>query len=300
MSDITEFGLNFSNPFTAASGTFGYGGCYTDFYNPDEYGAISLKSVSLKKRIGNPPQRIVETPSGLLNSIGLENIGLDRLIKEKLPFLETLNTNVIASLYAEKAEDFVELTEKFNDIKRINAVELNISCPNVKAGGMAFGNSLEMTASLVKEVKKASFKPLIVKLSPNVTDIGEIAKAAAAEGADAVSLINTISAMVIDTNRMTPVLANKFGGLSGPAILPIAVRMVYQVYEAVSVPIIGGGGITSVDSALQFVMAGASLLSIGIYNFVSPSSIPIIIKEFDEKIKKTGYAYKDIIGIAHR
>ncbi len=300
MSEITKFGLKFANPFTAASGTFGYGDCYTDFYNPDEYGAIVLKSVSLNKRIGNPPQRIIETPAGLLNSIGLENIGLDKLIQTKIPFLETIHTNVIASLYAEKTAEFVKLIEKFNGINRIDAIEINVSCPNVKAGGMAFGNSCEMTELLVKEVKKAAVKPLIVKLSPNITDIGEIAKAAEASGADAVSLINTISAMVIDTDRMIPILANKFGGLSGPAILPIAIRMVYQVYEAVSIPIIGGGGITSIDAALQFVMAGASLLSIGTYNFVSPASIPALIKRFDEKIKGTGYAYKDIIGIAHR
>ena len=300
MKSIKTAGLIFANPFIAASGTFGYADSYLDFYHPDLLGGFVLKGISLEPRKGNPPMRIIETPSGMINAIGLENIGIERLIKDKIPFIETLHSVAIANLYAETKDDFIKLTEKINEIKRIDAIEINISCPNVKSGGMQFGVSPKMTEYLTKNIKKISSKPVIVKLSPNVADIGEIAKAAEGAGADALSLINTISAMIIDTKTMLPALANVTGGLSGPAILPIAVRMVYQVYEAVSIPIIGGGGISSANDALQFVMAGASLVSIGTYNFISPASIPVIIKQFNNELKKTEYSYSDLIGIAHR
>ncbi|NOZ83605.1 MAG: dihydroorotate dehydrogenase [Epsilonproteobacteria bacterium] len=300
VKSIKAAGLIFANPFIAASGTFGYADSCLDFYHPDLLGGFVLKGISLEPRKGNSPMRIIETPSGMINAIGLENIGIERLIKDKIPFIETLHSVAIANLYAETKDDFIELAEKINEIKRIDAVEINISCPNVKSGGMQFGVSPEMTENLTKNIKKVSSKPVIVKLSPNVTDICEIAKAAEGAGADALSLINTISAMIIDTKKMLPALANVTGGLSGPAILPIAVRMVYQVYEAVSIPIIGGGGISSVNDALQFVMAGASLVSIGTYNFISPASIPVIIKQFNNEVKKTDYSYSDLIGIAHR
>jgi len=300
MIDIKAAGLNFSNPFIAASGTFGYADSCLDFYHPDSLGGFVLKGISLKPRKGNPPGRIIETPSGMINAIGLENIGIEHLISEKIPFIKTLKSVAIANLYGESEEEFIELAERINKIKRIDAIELNISCPNVKTGGMQFGVSSKMTAKLTKSVKNVSLKPVIVKLSPNVTDITEIAKAAEESGADMISLINTVSAMVIDTKKMRPALTNRFGGLSGPAIRPIAVRMVYQVYEAVSIPIIGGGGITSADDALQFTMAGATFVSIGTYNFVSPATIPKIIEKFENEVKKTGYSYSELIGIAHR
>jgi dihydroorotate dehydrogenase (NAD+) catalytic subunit len=263
-------GLILKNPVMTASGTFGYAKEYATLVDLNRLGAIIVKGLSLLPTKGNPPPRIVETACGMLNAIGLENVGVDAFIKEKVPFLKTLNTPVLANIYGTDVNAYAELAARLNDIETVAGIEVNISCPNVKQGGVAFGAD-ECMAQQVTEVVRARYKRLlIVKLSPNVTDITRIARSVEAGGADAVSLINTITGMAIDIRTRRPVLANMTGGLSGPAIKPVALRMVWQVARAIKLPIIGIGGIMDARDALEFLIAGASAVQIGTANFVNP------------------------------
>lgn len=263
-------GLDFKNPVLAASGTFGYGEEYSDFYDVSLLGGFVTKSVTPEPRKGNSPPRIIETPSGMLNAIGLQNVGVVKFVKNILPKIASLDTIVILSVSGRTVNDYVKVCVELENYDSIKAFEINISCPNVKEGGIAFGSSAESASSITKALRDITDKPLILKLSPNVTDIVEIAKAVEYSGADAVSLINTITGMVVDVEKRCPMLANVTGGLSGPAIRPIAVRMVYQVAGAVSIPVIGIGGIFCTRDALEFIIAGASLVQIGCGMFVKP------------------------------
>jgi dihydroorotate dehydrogenase (NAD+) catalytic subunit len=240
-------------------------------------GGIIVKGLSLKPAAGNPPPRIVETPCGMLNAIGLENIGVEIFIREKLPLLASVSTPVFANIYGKTVEEYAEIAVRLNDVEKVAGVEVNISCPNVTAGGVAFGVDPEMAASVVRAVKEKTSKPVIVKLSPNVTDVVVIARSAEDAGADAVSLINTITGMAIDIEKRVPVLANITGGLSGPAIRPVAVRMVWQVARAVRIPVIGIGGIMCARDALEFIIAGATAVQVGTANFVNPRATMEII-----------------------
>jgi dihydroorotate dehydrogenase (NAD+) catalytic subunit len=263
-------GLILKNSVMTASGTFGYAKEYATLVDLNRLGAIIVKGLSLLPTKGNPPPRIVETACGMLNAIGLENVGVDAFIKEKVPFLKTLNTPVLANIYGTDVNAYAELAARLNDIETVAGIEVNISCPNVKQGGVAFGAD-ECMAQQVTEVVRARYKRLlIVKLSPNVTDITRIARSVEAGGADAVSLINTLTGMAIDVHTRRPVLANVTGGLSGPAIKPVALRMVWQVAQAIKLPIIGIGGIMNTQDALEFLIAGASAVQIGTGNFVNP------------------------------
>jgi dihydroorotate dehydrogenase (NAD+) catalytic subunit len=263
-------GLHLKNPVMAASGTFGYGREFSRFMDPGALGGIVVKGLSLTPSRGNPPPRVVETASGMLNAIGLENVGLAAFIKEKLPYLRTLDTAVVANIYGQTVEDYAELAERLDACDGIAALEVNISCPNVKAGGIAFGAAPQAAHSVVTAVRKRTRLPLWVKLSPNVTDVTLIARAAAEGGADALSLINTLTGMAIDIDTRRPVLANVTGGLSGPAIKPIALRMVWQVAQTVDLPVVGIGGIMTSADALEFLIAGASAIQVGTANFVNP------------------------------
>jgi dihydroorotate dehydrogenase (NAD+) catalytic subunit len=263
--------LELSNPVIAASGTFGYGLEFVPFVDLNRLGGLSTKGLSLKPRIGNPVPRVFETASGMLNAIGLENVGLDKFRDEKLPLLEKYQTRVIANFFGETVREYAEMAEQLSQLDRIDALEMNISCPNVEEGGLAFSSNPHIVEQVVQAVRPVTQKFLIVKLSPNVTDICEIAQAAEAAGADAVSLVNTYVGMALDVNTGKPFLANGTGGLSGPAIKPIALNMVYQVARAVSIPVIGMGGIRSAEDALEFIMAGASAVQVGTANFFDPS-----------------------------
>lgn len=293
--------LALRNPVMTASGTFGYGGEFRDLVDLDRLGAIVVKGLSLKPSRGNPPPRIVETPCGMLNAIGLENIGVEAFIRQRLPFLRKLATPVVANLYGATTEEYVALAGIVEAEEGIAAAELNISCPNVACGGMAFGVDARAAAGLVREVRQRLTKPLIVKLSPNVTDITVIARAVAAEGADALSLINTITGMAIDVETRRPQLANLTGGLSGPAIRPIAVRMVWQVAQAVDLPVIGIGGITSASDALQFIIAGATAVQVGTANFINPSATLEIVEGLAAYLARHGWgSIRELVGRLER
>ncbi len=270
-------GVDFSNPLIVASGTYGFGKEYSEFYDLSNLGGISCKGITLAKRLGNPPPRIAETHSGMLNSVGLQNPGVDHYIEKDLPWLKEQNTVIIANIAGNTIEDYCQIAEKLSD-SDVDMIELNISCPNVKSGGVAFGTSCDSVKTITKAVKKYCNKPLIVKLSPNVTDIAEIAKSAESEGADALSLINTLTGMRIDINTRRPILYNNTGGLSGPAVFPVAVRMVWQVANAVDIPIIGMGGISTWQDAVEMLIAGANALQIGTVLFADPYA-PIKINE---------------------
>ncbi len=263
--------LTLPNPVTVASGTFGNGEEMSEIIDLRKLGGVFLKGTTLHPREGNPQARLVETPSGLLNSIGLQNPGLEETLREKAPFVKKLGIPAIINISGESAEEFAEMAARINDCDGVDAIEMNVSCPNVKRGGIAFGTDADILSDAVRKTRAATKKPLIVKLSPNVTDITVMARAAEDVGADAVSLINTLIGMVIDTKTRKPVLANEIGGLSGPAIRPVAVRMVWQVARAVSIPVIGVGGIEKLDDALQFFIAGASAIQVGTANFYNPS-----------------------------
>jgi dihydroorotate dehydrogenase (NAD+) catalytic subunit len=263
-------GIEISNPVMTASGTFGYAKEYESLVDLNRIGAIVVKGLSLEPSKGNPPQRIVETPCGMLNAIGLENVGLTAFIKEKAPFLKRLETPVFVNIYGKSIAEYAELAARLEDIDVVSGIEVNISCPNVKSGGMAFGAYPESTAEIVKAIRKRTKRPMMVKLSPNVTDITEIAKAAEGEGADSISLINTITGMAIDIETRRPKLANITGGLSGPAIKPVALRMVWQVVQTVNVPVIGIGGIMTAKDALEFLIVGATAVQVGTANFINP------------------------------
>ena len=270
-------GVEFNNPLIAASGTFGFGREYGEFYPLENLGGISCKGITLKRRDGNPVPRVAETPSGMLNAVGLQNPGVDVFIKEDLPWLKQQNTVVIANIAGNTAEEYCEMAEKLSDTD-IDMIELNISCPNVKSGGVQFGTSCESVGAITAAVRRHCTKPLIVKLSPNVTDIVSIAKSAEANGADAISMINTLTGMRIDINTRRPIIRNNTGGMSGPAVFPIAVRMVWQVANAVKIPIIGMGGISTWQDAVEMLIAGASALQIGTVFFSDPYA-PIKINE---------------------
>jgi len=269
--------LELANPVMTASGTFGYGREFNELVHLNRLGAIVVKGISLKPSAGNPPPRIVETHCGMLNAIGLENVGLERFVREKLPFLGKLPGATIVNIYGQKIEEYGELARELDQYPEVAAVEINISCPNVKAGGVAFGVEPAAAREVTGVVRAATTKPVIVKLSPNVTDITAIARAAVAGGADALSLINTITGMAIDSATRRPRLANITGGLSGPAIKPVALRMVWQVARAVPVPVIGIGGIMNAEDALEFLIAGATAIQVGTANFVNPRATTDIL-----------------------
>ena len=275
-------GIKLRNPVMPASGTFGYGEEYAPFLDLDKIGAIVTKGLSLKPKAGNPTPRIAETISGMLNAIGLQNVGIEAFIQHKMPFLRTLNTPVIANFFGNTLEEYGEVAKRLNDIPEIAAGELNISCPNVKQGGIVFGTDPKAASEVVALVRKQLQKPLIVKLTPNVTDITVVARAVEEAGADAISCINTITGMSVDIHTRKPRIANRTGGLSGPAIRPIAVRMVHQVVQTVSVPVIGIGGISRPMDALEFLIVGAKAVQVGTANFVDPSVIQTIIDGIEE------------------
>ena len=270
-------GVSFNNPLIAASGTFGFGREYNEFYPLEKLGGISCKGITLKRRDGNPPPRIAETPSGILNAVGLQNPGGDAFINDDLPWLKQQNTVVIANIAGNTVEEYCQMAEKLSETD-VDMIELNISCPNVKSGGVQFGTSCESVGNITSEVRKYCKKPLIVKLSPNVTDIASIAQSAEANGADAISMINTLTGMKIDINTRRPIIRNNTGGLSGAAVFPVAVRMVWQVSNAVNIPIIGMGGITTWEDAAEMLIAGATALQIGTVMFSDPYA-PIKINE---------------------
>jgi len=264
--------LHLKNPVMTASGTFGYGREFASLMDLNRLGGIVVKGVSLHPREGNPPPRIVETPCGMLNAIGLANVGLDAFLNDKLPWLKELNTAVVVNIYGHSVEEYGAVAAGLRGVEGISAIEVNISCPNVKEGGMAFGTDPDMSARVTRRVVREADKPVIVKLSPNVTDIRTIALAVEAAGADALTLINTLTGMAIDIERRIPILANGSGGLSGPAIRPIAVYMVRQVVKAVHIPVIGVGGIMNHHDALEFLIAGARAVEVGTASFVHPES----------------------------
>ena len=293
---INFAGIEMKNPVTVASGTFGYGREYSEFYDLGKIGAIITKGTSLKPRSGNKPSRVCETPSGMLNSIGLQNPGVEYFAKYDLPFLRKFDTKIIVNACGSTIEEYVELCKILNTLD-IDGVELNLSCPNVKAGCLAFGTTYEGVKEVTSAVRKVLDKPLIVKLTPNVTDITATAKGAEDGGADAISLINTLLGMKIDVNTRKPVLANNTGGLSGPAIKPVAVRMVYQAAKAVNIPVMGLGGIVNGEDAIEFMLAGASTISIGCGNFVDPYCAVKTVEQIEEYMKKHNIEdINDIIG----
>lgn len=284
---VSIAGVEFNNPLIAASGTFGFGREYSEFYPLSTLGGISCKGITLQARPGNPSPRIAETPSGILNAVGLQNPGVDHFVKEDLPWLKEQNTVIIANIAGNSYDDYCKMAEKLSDTA-VDMIELNISCPNVKSGGVQFGTSCESVGAITKAVRKYCKKPLIIKLSPNVTDIVSIAQAAEAEGADAISMINTLTGMRIDINTGRPIIKNNTGGLSGPAVFPVAVRMVYQVAQAVSIPIIGMGGMSTWQDAAEMLIAGAAALQIGTVLFKDPYAPVKINKGLNEFLDSKG------------
>ena len=289
-------GVEWKNPITVASGTFGSGMEYSEFVDLNRLGAVTTKGVANVPWPGNPTPRIAETYGGMMNAIGLQNPGIDTFIKRDLPFLAKYDTKVIVNVCGKSKEDYIDVVERLADTD-IDMLEMNVSCPNVKEGGIAFGQKPEALYDITQAVKKVAKQPVIMKLSPNVTDITEMARAAEAGGADALSLINTLTGMKIDINRRTFAVANKTGGLSGPAIKPVAVRMVYQVANAVALPIIGMGGIANADDALEFIMAGATMVSVGTANFNDPLTTIKVVDGIRDYCAKNGVAdINELIG----
>ncbi len=290
-------GLTLSNPVMTASGTFGYAKEFGDLIDLNRLGAVIVKGLSLLPSAGNRPQRIVETSCGMLNAIGLENVGLDVFVKEKMPFLKQLSIPVIVNIYGKSIDEYAEMAARLDKLGEISGIEVNISCPNVKAGGIAFGVDPDSAYSVVKAVRDKTSFPMMVKLSPNVTDITEIAVKVEAAGADSISLINTLTGMAIDVNTLRPKLANITGGLSGPAIKPIALRMVWQTAQKVGIPVVGVGGIMTAVDALEFLIAGASAVQIGTANFVNPNTTMEVITGIESYLEEKGInRIKDIIG----
>ncbi len=288
--------LKLKNPIIAASGTFGYGEELNEFFPVENLGAVSTKGLSLKPRVGNPMPRIVETPSGMINAIGLQNVGVEAFIKKKLPFLEERGVVVIANIFGNTLEEYVEIARLLQPTS-VQAIELNISCPNVKAGGMEFGNDPEMAAKVTLAVRNVFKRHLMVKLSPNVTSIVDVAEKVAEAGADSLSLINTITAMAINTVTRRPMIANNVGGLSGPAIRPIAVRMIAEVHQKVKLPLVGIGGIMNLNDALEFFIAGASAVQIGTATFLDPRACQKILEDLRDYAEKNKLArISDLVG----
>lgn len=294
-------GITLDNPVIPASGTFGFGYEFADLYDINRLGTFSFKGTTKDARFGNPTPRIAEVEAGMINSVGLQNPGVDAVIANELPKLkECFSKKVMANVSGFSVDDYVYTCEKLNGQDQIGWFEVNISCPNVHGGGLAFGTSAENAAAVTKAVKKVTDKPVIIKLSPNVTDIVEIAKACEAEGADGISLINTLLGMKINLKTKKPVVANKMGGFSGPAIKPVAVRMVYQVYDAVKIPIVGMGGITTAEDVIEFMLAGATAVQVGAANLVNPFACRDIINMLPKTMEKYGIKdLNDIIGGAH-
>lgn len=298
---INLCGLELSNPVIPASGTFGYGMEYAELYDINCLGAFSCKGTTLEERFGNPTPRIAETPDGMINAVGLQNPGVDHVIEEELPKLKKVyHKKIMANISGFSVEEYVNVARKLAGQDQIGWLEVNISCPNVHGGGMAFGTTAQGAAQVTRAVKKVADKPVIMKLSPNVTDIVEIAKACEAEGADGISLINTLLGMRIDLKTKKPVIANKMGGFSGHAILPVALRMVYQVYEAVKIPVVGMGGVSTAEEVIEMMLAGATAVQIGAANLINPYACRDIIDKLPEAMEKYGInSLKDIIGGAH-
>jgi dihydroorotate dehydrogenase (NAD+) catalytic subunit len=295
--DIKIGKLQLKNPVLTASGTFGYGSEYSDFMDISRIGGIIVKGTTLRERQGNPYPRMAETPSGMLNAVGLQNKGVEYFVKNIYPTVKNIDTNILVNLSGSIIEDYIEAAEILNELDAIPGIELNISCPNVKEGGMAFGTSCLSAAQVVREVRRVYKKDLMVKLSPNVTSISEIALAVEAEGADSVSLINTLLGMAINAEKRKPILSTITGGLSGPAVKPIALRMVYQVAQAVKIPVIGLGGIMNATDAIEFMLAGASGIQIGTANFIDPTVTIKVIDGIDEYLNRHGYKnVTEIIG----
>jgi len=302
MADIrTNIGaLSLKNPVMTASGTFGYGLEFADFVDLSQLGGIIVKGTTLQPRQGNPYPRMAETAQGMLNCVGLQNKGVDYFCEHIYPEVRTLGTAVLVNVSGNSPENYAECARRIAELDDIPAIELNISCPNVRQGGMAFGVTCEGAASVVRAVRAVYPKTLIVKLSPNVTSIADIARAVEAEGADAVSLINTLMGMAIDAERRRPVLSIGTGGLSGPAVKPVALRMVWQVFEAVKIPIVGLGGIMNATDAVEFLLAGASAIEIGTANFIDPAVTLKVVRGIDDYLNRHGFAsVKEIIGLAH-
>jgi dihydroorotate dehydrogenase (NAD+) catalytic subunit len=290
-------GIPLRNPVMTASGTFGYGAEFAEYVNLESIGAFVTKGLSLKPRSGNPTPRIVETPGGMLNAIGLQNVGIEAFIAKKVPFLRTVNTPAIANFFGSTVEEYVEMTRRLDEIPEVAGLEINISCPNVKQGGIVFGTDPACAASVVSACRAATKKTLIVKLSPNVTDIVAMARACEDAGADVLSLINTLTGMAIDLEKRRPVLANITGGFSGPAIKPIALRMVWQVAQAVKVPIIGIGGIMTAIDALEFILAGATAVQVGTASFINPGAAQSIAEGMQTWLVEHNIAdVKSLIG----
>lgn len=300
----TKFlGVDFKNPIVTSSGCFGFGLEYRDYFDPNVLGGIVVKGLTIEPRDGNYGTRIAETPGGMLNCVGLENPGIDYFETHILKDMKEagITTNIIANINGKTVEEYIEIAKRVEKIKEVDIIELNISCPNVKDGGMAFGANPEVAGRVTREVRKVTTKPLVVKLSPNVTDIAYIAKVVEENGADAVSLINTLLGMAIDLKTKKPLLGNTFGGFSGPAVKPVALRMVYQVYKAVNIPIVGMGGISSTEDALEFIMAGASMVSLGTGIFFNPV-LPVEVAEGLQKYCEENNIenINELVGIAHR
>lgn len=289
--------LALKNPVMTASGTFGYGTEFADFFDIARLGGIFVKGTTIHKREGNLYPRMAETPAGMLNAVGLQNKGVDYFVSDIYPTIKDIDTNMIVNVSGSTIEDYIACAEKVNSLENIPAIELNISCPNVKQGGMAFGTCTTSAAEVVKAVRAVYNKTLIVKLSPNVTDIASIAKAVEAEGADAVSLINTMLGMAINTEKRKPILSTITGGLSGPCVKPIALRMVWQTYNAVNIPIVGLGGISNATDAIEFMLAGATAIQIGTYNFVDPTVSVKVIDGINEYCDRHGFkSASELIG----
>lgn len=289
--------LVFKNPVLTASGTFGYGQEYQSYVNLSHLGGIVVKGISLKPRAGNPPPRIIETACGMLNAIGLENVGLKRFLSEKMPFLRASGTQVVVNILGDSIEEYCQLAEWLSETDGVAALEVNISCPNVKKGGVAFGTNPQMAHELTSSLRRRCRLPIIIKLSPNVTDITEIARAVEDAGCDAVSLINTLLGMAIDIRSRRPRLANIVGGLSGPAIKPVALRMVWQVANAVTIPVIGIGGICAAADAIEFLLAGATAIEVGTANFMNPQVSEEIVAGVSDFLKENNMlSVKEVIG----
>lgn len=294
-------GLNLKNPIIPASGTFGFGQEIGELYDLSILGGIAIKATTKEMRLGNKTPRVCEVDGGMLNAIGLANPGVSEVIAHKLPYLQKYDTEVIANIAGNTIEDYVYVAKKMSEDPVVKALEINISCPNVHQGGMAFGTSPESAYEITKEIVKVSKKPVYVKLSPNVTDIVSIAKAVEEAGASGITMINTLMGMRIDLNKKRPILANKTGGFSGPAIKPVAIRMVYQVFEAVSIPIIGMGGIMNAEDVLEFLLAGASAVEVGTANLIDPYASKKIIEDLPSVLEKYGFkSVQEAIGYAHR
>ncbi len=292
-------GVEWKNPVTVASGTFGSGAEYSEFTDLNKLGAVTTKGVANVPWAGNPTPRVAEVYGGMLNAVGLQNPGIDLFCQRDIPFLKKYDTRIVVNVCGHSTEEYVAVVERLAD-EPVDMLEINISCPNVKEGGIAFGQDPRAVEAITKEMKKHAKQPVIMKLSPNVTDITEMARAAEAGGADALSLINTITGMKIDINRQKFVLANKTGGMSGPAIHPVAVRMVYQTYHAVNIPIIGMGGIMDANDAIEMILAGATAVSVGTANFTDPRAAEKVVAGIEEYMKKYNVAdIKDLVGAVH-